>query len=287
MESTIIVTLQKKSSAKKIRSRYRACLKEIAQCFSEPGSINEESVHNLRVNLKRVDALIALLAHSGRKIPPRKLRSFKTLFRLAGKLRAKQVEFGVVKNNFTDDSVNTNYLHQLHESKAKRLSEYSKFFGSEVPRPLKRGIELLKKNISHLTKKHITGYLSTEERKLAKRLKRSIFREQELHFIRKDLKRYYLNSKMADYDNERIERMLDLLGTWHDYQIAFDHVVKTIYTGHLSTPESEPIKQIKYRLITDKESLYEKIVAFYAEEMQENEPAKKVDAWQNSLVQQA
>jgi hypothetical protein len=277
MESSVNASTKDQLNTKKIRSRYRTCLKEISQCFTEAGSINEESVHNLRVNLKRVDALIALLTHSGRKIPARKLKAFRTLFRIAGKLRAKQVEFGIINNHFADDSVNMNYLHQLHESKAKRLSEYSKFLASDVPRPLKRGIELLKKNISHLTKKHVTRYLSTEETKLAKRLKRSIFREQKLHFIRKDLKRYYLNSKMADHQNERIEKMLDLLGNWHDYQIAFDHVVKTIYTGNLTAPESEPVKQIKYQLMTDKESYYEKIVAYYAEHFREKQPSQEIE----------
>lgn len=267
MVSNVITTTKKKASIKKIRSRYRKCLNEIAAC-SEPGTINEESVHNLRVNLKRVDALIALLKYTGHRIPSNKLKSFKVLFRLAGKLRAIQVEFGVIKNRFAEDSVNTNYLHQLHELKVKRLKDYSKYLDSEVPRSLEGGIKLLKKKISLLTKKHILRYLSAEEKKLAKKLKRNIFREQELHFIRKELKRYYLNSKMAEYEDERIGKMQDLLGNWHDLQIAFDHVVKTIYIGQLTAPESEPIKKIKYDLITEKEGLYEKIVAYYINGLQ-------------------
>jgi hypothetical protein len=274
MESAIITASKKAPSIRNIRSRYRKCLNEIAQYFSEPGAINEESVHNLRVNLKRVDAMIALLKYTGYKIPSDKLKSFKVLFRLAGNLRAIQVEFGVIKNHFADDSVNMNYLHQLHEIKARRLRNYSKYLGSELPRHLKGGIKLLKKKISHLTKKHIARYLSAEEKKLSKRLKRNIFREQELHFIRKDLKRYYLNSKMVEHDDERIEKMLDLLGNWHDLQIAFDHVVKTIYTGQLTAPESEPIMKIKYNLITEKEGLYEKIVAYYAEGIRNQRPSQ-------------
>jgi hypothetical protein len=61
--------------------------------------------------------------------------------------------------------------------------------------------------------------------------------------------------------------MLELLGHWHDLQIAFDNVVKTIYTGHLTEPENEPIKKIRNDLIADKESSYEKIVAYYSSHM--------------------
>jgi hypothetical protein len=71
--------------------------------------------------------------------------------------------------------------------------------------------------------------------------------------------------------------MLDLLGTWHDYQIAFDHIVKTIHTGNLTAPESEPVKQIKYKLIADKEDTYEKIVAYYAEHILKKQPSQEID----------
>jgi CHAD domain-containing protein len=269
MESAVNTVTNNVLSAKKIRSRYRKCLNEIANSFSEPDNTNEEYVHDLRVNLKRVDALIDLLKNTGHKLSAGKLKSFKTLFRIAGKLRAIQVEFNVINSHFTDDSFNTNYLHQLHEVKTKRLREYTKCLGSGIPRSLKEDTKLLKKRMEQLTRKNILRYLKAERKKLGKRLRRSIYREQDLHFIRKGLKRYYLNSKTAEYNNERIERMLDLLGAWHDHQIAFDHIVKTIYTGQLTEPESEPIKQIKYDLINDKERLYEKIVAYYAEALQD------------------
>lgn len=269
MESLASTTAQKELSIKKIRSRYRKCVNEIAVCYSAPGNTGEESVHNLRINLKRVDALIGLLEYTGHKIPARKLKPFKTLFRLAGKLRSSQIEFGVIEKHFTDDSLNTNYLHQLHEIKAKRLAAFSKYLQCGVPRSLKAGIQFLKEKISQVKKKHITRHLNTEKKKLKKMLPRSIFREQELHSIRKDLKRYYLNSKMIEHDYEQLEKMLDLLGEWHDHQMAFDHVVKAIYTGRLTVPESEPVKQIKSQLITDKENLYEKIVAYYVEEIQD------------------
>lgn len=274
MEFAVMTDEKKELSTKKIRSHYLKCLDEISRPFLTTKHIDVESVHELRVNLKRVDALLALLKYTRSKIPKEKSKPFKKLFRLAGKLRAIQVEFEVIEKYFSDDSFNTNYLHQLHEIKVKRLAAYSKYLGSGISRSLKDGIRLLRKKASQLTKKQIIRYLGAEEKKVGKRLKRSVFREQALHLMRKDLKRYYLNSKMAEYSNERIETMLELLGDWHDLQIAFDHVVKTIYTGHLTGPESEPIKKIKHDLIADKESAYEKIVAYYSDNMRDERDLK-------------
>lgn len=268
MESAVYNSSRQKLSAGKIRSQYKKYLEAISKAFSGEHNTSEEAVHDLRVNLKRVDALIDLLKDIGTKVPRGKLKSFKTLFRVSGRLRAVQVEFDVIDKYFTNDSFNTNYLHQLHEVKAKRLHAYTRLLQSGVPRPLKEGMKLLKKKIAKLTKKDIDKYLNAERKKVARRLARSIFREQEIHFIRKDMKRYFLNLKAAEYESPRIERMLELLGEWHDHQVAYDNLVKNIYTGRMTRPESEPIKQIKFKLINDKEDLYEKIVAYYADELQ-------------------
>ena len=130
MESLLFPQAQINVSAKQIRSGYKKCLDEVAKHFSSQDNKNEEVVHKLRVNLKRVNALIALLSFNNHTIPRKKLNAFKTLFRVAGKLRAIQVEFNVINKYFNSDSFNTNYLHQLHEKKAKTLTAYSDFLGS-------------------------------------------------------------------------------------------------------------------------------------------------------------
>jgi hypothetical protein len=267
METELTARRSEKTGVGKIRSRYKKCLNEIQQHFNQEDNTGVDTIHDLRVNLKRVDALLALIRFNNGKRSTQKLKIFQTLFNIAGKLRSVQVEFEIVYKHFNDESFNPNYLHQLHELKAKRLKEYSKFIESGPPRRLLRGIRLLKKKVSQITRKDIIRYLDAEEKILSKRLKRSIFREQELHFLRKDLKRYYLTLKMSDHQNVNVEKLLDLLGTWHDYQITFDHVIEAIYAGRLTAPESDPIKKIKYDLINEKEGLYEKIVSFYAIDM--------------------
>ena len=261
MVRTLINVPRVKIDVKKARSRYKDCLNDIRKHISSADNTAPDTVHDLRVSLKKTDALIALLRFNKNNPAPKKLRAFTSLFKAAGKLRSIQVEFDIINKHFKED-VNPNYLHQLHEMKVKRTEEYSKLL-EKMPRSVKEASKPLKKKIEEITRRQILGYLHSEEKYLERRLSRSIFREQELHFVRKDLKRLYLNLLLCGHERKDLDNLVDLLGSWHDHQIAFDHVVKTIYTGQLTEPESEPIRNIKQQLINDKELLYVKTVSYY------------------------
>jgi CHAD domain-containing protein len=253
----------KKQSGKQIRAQYKACLNEILDCFSEQDNTATSAIHELRVDLKRADALIRLIQDSSRKIPSRRLKTFRSFFRLAGKLRSAQVEFDLISEYFSEPSFNPTYLHQLHENKARWTKKYRAFFKKSTYSSLEKTIRLLKQSAKELTRKQIRQYLEAEEERITKRLKRTIFREQDLHNTRKELKRYYLNLTMAKQHNQPVKKLLELLGLWHDLQVAFDHLVKAIHTAGLTEPETEPIQKIKNILITEKENLYENIVTYY------------------------
>lgn len=256
---------------RKTRKEYKKCLDQVLDHFHLKDNSSPGIVHELRVNLKRIDALITLLRFNGIKVSGKKLNIFRSLFTIAGRFRSLQIEFDIVSKYFTDDYLNPNYLHQLHEEKLKRLKEYSAFLNKGPSRRLNRGIDILKKKIKKLHSAQILKYVHAEEKRLFRNLKRQIFREQELHLIRKDIKRYYLNLKMAGQKNDFTEKLLDLVGQWHDHQIAFDHVIRAIYTSNCTPAENEPVKKIKYSLINDKERLYEEIVACYVSNTHHND----------------
>jgi CHAD domain-containing protein len=260
---TVIASENHGIDLKKTRKEFKKCLDEVYRHFYLDDNCSADVVHELRVNVKRIDALISLLRSDGIQLSCKKLKAFRTLFNMAGRLRTRQIEFDTVSKYFTSDSVNPNYLHQIHEEKSKRLKKYVAFIGKGPSKKLTRGIEILKKEIKNLRSNQILRYEHAEEKRLLKRLKRQIFREQELHMIRKDLKRYYLTLKMSGQPNDFTEKLQELLGRWHDHQIAFDHVIRAIYTSNCTPAENEPVKKMKYSLINDKERLYEEIVSFY------------------------
>jgi hypothetical protein len=263
---------EKKPTKKEIRLRYIACLNDVLDFFSVQDNTATSTVHETRVNLKRADALIRLIRFSDRKLSARKLKAFRSFFRLAGKLRSAQVEFDLISEYFSEPSFNPTYLHQLHENKARWTKKYLAFIKKDSHKALEKAINHLKQSAKGITQKQIRQYLEAEEKRVSKRLKRNIFREQDLHNTRKDLKRYYLNLTLAKQHNEPVKKLLDLLGLWHDLQVAFDHLIKAIHTAGLNESENEPIQKIKSVLITDKENLYENIVSYYLTDV--NTPKK-------------
>jgi len=87
---------KERPSRKDIRSRYKEYLDAIADSFTLRDNASTSAVHELRVDMKRVDALIRLIQFGGRKIPSRQLKTFRSFFRLTGKLRSAQVEFDLI-----------------------------------------------------------------------------------------------------------------------------------------------------------------------------------------------
>jgi hypothetical protein len=260
---------------KAIRYRYKKCLNEILQYFYAEDQTSPTVVHDLRVNLKRVQAMIDVQRFGNKKLPSRKIRALTALFTMAGKLRSAQIEFDLISQHYNRAEFSSSYLRQLHENKVRLLEDYRKYLRAAPSRQLEKAIKTLKQHVRDLSHKQLRNYFDAAQKRVAHRLRRSVFREQELHLIRKDLKRYYLNLRQANNQNIPLKNFLELLGMWHDRQRAFDHLVKAVYTGGFTAFEREPIEKIKEMLLVEKGQLYDRIASFYAEELLPRQRTKK------------
>jgi len=257
-----IAQIRNPRGIRNLRKRYKGCLDEI-RVYCAKKETDAHSIHHLRVNLKRVDALISLLAFHDKKPSKKIIHEFSSLFKIAGKVRSAQVEFDVINRYIQHDSTNTDYLHQLHENKLKARAKFFSYLKNGLSRSTQKGIEKLKDEIDELTNDDIRQYLHSEEKYLTRRLAKSIFRQPKLHAMRKDLKRFYLNLTISEDKHETIETLLELIGKWHDYQVAFEHVTKALYTGNFTEVEAAAVGKIRTELITEKENLYDEIISFY------------------------
>ncbi len=245
-----------------IRKRYKDYLDEVRE-YSARKETDSHSIHRLRVNLKRIDALISMLAFHDKKPSKKITDEFKSLFKIAGKVRSAQVEFDAVDKYFHGDTINTDYLHQLHENKLRAHTEFFSHLKNGLPHSMIKGLGKLKKIMDDLSRNDVRQYLRATEKDLTRRLAKSIFRQPKLHAMRKDLKRFYLNLTIAEDKNSTIKTLLDLIGQWHDHQVAFEHVTKALYTGNFTEAEAGTVEKIRAGLIAEKEGLYDEIISFY------------------------
>jgi hypothetical protein len=234
-----------------------------------------DKVHDLRVEIKRIEAFFHLLKWSSSRFAKAKyFKPFKLLFRNAGKLRSVQIDFDLINRHFINDN-DVNYLHHLHESKIKRHKELHKLIKKGIRKDLRKD----KKEIIRLVKKvsihTLQSYFKKQEDYLSSLLQKNIFREERLHFIRKKLKRYYLNAKSMKAFNisHHWDTLLEQLGEWHDHQVMVYQLMKAIQSGQLNSTEIKHLKQLKLTIQLKKNELFEHIILTYFETQAKREYA--------------
>jgi CHAD domain-containing protein len=226
----------------------------------------QETIHELRVEIKKINALFDLLTKVRKRAPAKKYaKPFNRLFKKAGKLRSIQVEFNLINDHFTENT-NSSYLHELHEIKHKRRIGLEEIIDGNLKEELDDAKKNILPHLERVRKRDIIRYFNSRERDVIDLLKKKFFREQDMHVIRKNLKQFYLNIKnITPYKIDAgWANILELMGEWHDRQVAFDQLTKAIYSSDLSTSEMDRLQKVKSEILTEKNNLYEQIVAGYA-----------------------
>jgi CHAD domain-containing protein len=120
--------------------------------------------------------------------------------------------------------------------------------------------------LNKVTEKRAHHFLKTNARKLNEILERGIFKERDLHKIRKKLKSFYFIAKITNENMtipEPWNKLLELLGKWHDEQVAVEHLRKATYSSRFSQDEVNRLYVVKREITDNRENLFDQIVATY------------------------
>lgn len=256
--------LSKKEKSGYARRYYKKCLNRIGKILKQD-DFTEETVHQLRVEIKKIRALFILLHHIDRKFPTHKFyKPFETIFEMAGKTRAVQVEEKLLKEYIFNSS--DLYLAQLQTLVLKKSDRLKKAASSDAIAKLDRGKKAIAPFLNKVTEKRVQHFLKTSGKKLNGLLKRKIFKEQDLHALRKHLKSFYFIAKIG-YENmiipEPWSKLLELLGEWHDEQVAIEHLRKAIYSSRFTQDEINRLYVVKREITDNRENLIDQIVSIY------------------------
>jgi len=147
-----------------------------------------ETFHELRVEIKKIHALIDLLENCLKKFNAKKIKSaLKKVFEKAGRVRESEKK---LKRKF--DLLERNIIPALDRVKRKDLVNYFD----------KNRLELQSK-LSHKLRK-----------------------AEDLHSLRKQLKLYYYNLKGIGMDKIGKDKLSELIGEWHDCHINIEQLKK-------------------------------------------------------------
>ncbi len=258
--------LPKKKRSGYAREYFKKRLERIDKILHrKEAEITKEDVHELRLEIKKLKALFTLLRHGKSNFPARKYyKPLKTIFEKAGEIRIIHVELELLKQYITDSS--DRYLEHLQNLTHEKSEGLKIMINSDAIAKLRSNKKVFTPFLNKVTEKRVRHFLKTNAVKLNELLERGIYKDEDLHVIRKKLKSFYFIAKMtykAMTIPEPWNKLLELLGKWHDDQVAIEHLRKAIYSSRYSQDEVNKLYKVKREITENRENLFDEIVATY------------------------
>lgn len=189
---------------KALRTYLKTRKKALLPLFETPRKkYTTETFHQIRVEIKKLNALFDLVDSSSKKFKRKKMIApFKIIFRQAGKVRDLQLEEANFKKNVQD-----NELVQYRVNLGKRLGKERMLFFSLINGKTTRQLKKKYKNtipfLYKLNSEKISGYMLETRAKTKAFLAQHNLKTTQLHELRKLLKIYYYNQMSLSLEKQK------------------------------------------------------------------------------------
>lgn len=229
-----------------------------------PEKITEEDYHDLRVDIKKLKALMALLNFCARSFNKKTLfHPFVPIFRQAGKIRELQLEIGTLKEFNLYDAL-TRYRLTLERQLRIEKRKFNDLNGPWMKEGISGSIHSLSHFFVKASHSEIEEFLEKQKSGLHRLLLVRTLDEDEIHLLRKKIKEYYYTARIFSPDNEqfeKIDRFQLLLGDWHDTVIMQQRLHKAMDSGELQLAESQRVNNLISTLASKQRQFYKKLHA--------------------------
>lgn len=232
----------------------------------ESKSFTADTFHQLRVEIKRVKALVDLIAFCSHKWNPKKtFEPFKVIFKQAGKVREIQLQLALLEQQPSFNSLTG--CRKQYKKKLKRALE--KFFvaaDSKTSGKLRKKHRIIIALFLQIGKKKRRRYMAIKRQEIKKMLRENTIKKKQIHTFRKRLKVYDYNEKIMKYPEQNKEiaernRLMEILGHWHDYQVSILQIKKANRSCASDSSEIELLENIKTTFISKRNVLFGQITA--------------------------
>lgn len=209
--------------------------------------------HQLRVELKKLNALFDLIEFSSKKFRRKKLiKPFKTIFKQAGKVRDLQIEEATFRKH-QEYNLLVEYSSNLRKKQFKEKKLFFSLLNNKTTKQLKKNYKKCISFLSEVDREKVDRYLLKKRGEIKNFLNQPNLQEEQLHELRKLLKIYYYNEMSLLLDNKdqktpRKKRLTELLGNWNDGVITITHLQKTIDKAKINSGEIAALESLKIKI---------------------------------------
>lgn len=230
-----------------------------------PGNFSVQDFHRLRLETKKLMAVVSMLHHSDRAHKmKKKLKPLRKIFDQAGKARALQLEVSLLQKYVSGQMLKT-YQGILQNKLLKEKRKFSIVQLKEKDK-LKNVFDFIISVAMKTRNKNAMEYLDHKKLEIYSFIKPEKLKTSKLHKLRKVLKTFSYTQKSLDLKNKgitykAINELQVILGKWHDYRVLIGHLSAVAGKSDIPTPERKRIMKITGQLDSKSQMLLKKITA--------------------------
>jgi CHAD domain-containing protein len=215
--------MKKKEELKYLDREWKA-IKSHLKSFSETG--NQEDLHKLRVQVKKVRAMLYLFEDTtGNNGLLKNFKPVRKIFKHAGSIRDAHINLQLSEQYQLKNEGFETGQQQIIEEGTSAFKHKAKVYIKN----LKYSFKQVKKNLPHVHNKAIAQYYKKQLDEIAAGMAVGSFTE-DMHQNRKLIKILMYNYKLADdaleghlkFNVAYLDKLQDIIGQWHDNVMAAD-----------------------------------------------------------------
>lgn len=215
--------MKKKEGISRLDKRWKN-MKKYLKAFLTSG--NQEDLHQFRVQVKKIKALLTLYAcKPENKGLLTQLKPVKRVFKKAGEIRNAYINLKLAKKYQLD---NPEFNQQQQQLLDKGLERFKKK-GSKHLKSLKKTHIVLQNNIHPLPNKTVRGFYQHKLTGIESFFARPTF-DEHLHNARKNIKLLTYNHQAAAkalknkvaVKQSYLDQLQEMIGNWHDHNLAIE-----------------------------------------------------------------
>jgi len=225
---------------------------------------NTETFHELRVEMKKLNALLDLIKFCYQDFKRKKTyKPFKKIFRGAGKVRELQVEESLLEKYFTDDPLIA-YRKSLELFQSREEINFFLLLNKKTNKQLTKSFKAIARSLSNVNKKKAKDYLMKKGEIVAELLNQKTIPTQQIHELRKLLKTLNYNRETLSFTETnklvlKKEVRAELLGQWHDLQVIINRLNNLEEIEDITSEEIILLERIKTEITSEREILFSEI----------------------------
>lgn len=223
-----------------------------------------ESFHKLRVEIKKLNALLVLLKDCSGKIEKKGVfEPIQELFKQGGKVREIQVENKLLSEYYRDKLLSNYKKNQQNNLKKEKLA-FFELVENEFSQKLKFLKDEVIPLVDKLEKDKTEKFLRQRYKRIVKLFHLKKIPKSKAHKLRKELKLFNYCLKMTDSKKYQlavygVNDLSELLGEWHDLEVSVVKLKKAKKDDSLASQELIQLKKIRKKLANDADLLFKKI----------------------------